>query len=152
LTGTAGASLNDTAVLRFVGRLERGKTGVPGQTAFGRPDMDAFSRRHDGTWGVSFDQTLGALRQHASYGLAISHQVSTNLIADPPYTPAYGNSIGAFEFSDFIYDSRSDLRRHRASYQVDGTFNTGSAGTGSAPSFATPWQVRPCPHRVTTSA
>jgi len=129
LTGIAGAALNDTASLRFVGRLERGKTGVPGQTAFGRPDMDAYSQRHDGTWGVSFDQTLGALRQHASYGLAISHQVSTNLIADPPFTPAYGNSVGAFEFSDFTYDSRSDLRRHRASYQVDGTFATRSAGT-----------------------
>ena len=129
LSGTAGAALNDTSTLRFVGRLERGTTGVPGQTAFGRADMDAYSQRHDGTWGLSFDQTLGALRQHASYGLAISHQVSTNLIADPAFTPAYGESVGAFEFPDFTYDSRSDLRRHRASYQVDGTFGTSTAGT-----------------------
>lgn len=129
LSGTAGAAVTDTAMLRFVGRLERGKTGVPGQTAFGPADMDAYSQRHDGTWGVSFDQTIGGVRQHASYGLAISHQVSTNLIADPSFTPAYGDSLGAFEFSDFTYDSRSDLRRHRASYQVDGTFETRSAGT-----------------------
>ena len=129
LSGAAGAAFSDTAMLRFVGRLERGKTGVPGQTAFGRADMDAYSQRHDGTWGVSFDQTIGALRQHASYGLAVSHQISTNLIADPSFIPAYGDSVGAFEFSDFTYDSRSDLRRHRASYQVDGTFETRGAGT-----------------------
>ena len=29
-----------------------GKTGTPGQTAFGRPDLDAFYKRHDGVWGV----------------------------------------------------------------------------------------------------
>jgi vitamin B12 transporter len=129
LSGTAGATLGAGATLRVVGRAERGKAGVPGQTAFGRPDLDAFFRRHDGTFGVSFDQARGAIHQRAAYGVAISHLASTNLVADPPYTPAFGESMAPFEFSDFTYDSRSDLRRHHASYQFDGTIATGRAGT-----------------------
>ena len=129
LSGSAGALLGHNATLRFVGRAERGKTGIPGQTAFGRPDLDAFFRRHDGVWGVSFDQTFGAVHQRAAYGLATSHQASTNLLVDPPYTPTFQGRSAPFEFSDFPYDSRTDLRRHRASYQVDGTIATDHAGT-----------------------
>ena len=129
LSGSAGAALDHGATLRFVGRAERGKTGTPGQIAFGRPDLDAFYTRHDGVWGTSFDRTAGAFRQHAGYGLAISHQASTNLRLDPPYTPAFEGRTAPFAFSDFAFDSRTDLRRHRASYQVDGTVSTSGAGT-----------------------
>jgi vitamin B12 transporter len=129
VSGSAGADFGHTATLRFIGRVERGRTGTPGQTAFGRPDLDAFFERHDGVWGVSFDQTTRALHQRASYGLAISHQASTNLIIDPPYTPAFEGRTAPFEFSDFAYDSRTDLRRHHASYQVDSTVATRGSGT-----------------------
>ncbi len=105
----------------MIGRAERGRTGIPGQSAFGRPDLDAFFRRHDAIWGTSFDQNAGAFHQHATYGLATSHQASTNLHLDPPYTPAFEGRTAPFEFSDFAYDSRTDLRRHHASYQADGT-------------------------------
>ena len=129
VSGSAGADLGHGATLRFVGRAERGRTGVPGQTAFGRPDLDAFFERHDEVWGVSFDQAAGALHQRASYGLARSHQASTNLTLDPPYTPSFEGHTAPFEFSDFPYDSRTDLRRHHASYQADGTWAPGHAGT-----------------------
>lgn len=129
LSGTAGVTLGAGATLRFVGRAERGKTGTPGQTAFGRPDLDAFFRRHDGTFGVAFDQVSGALRQRAAYGLAESHQASTNLRVDPAYTPRFEGRTAPFEFSDFTYDSRTDLRRHHASYQADATVSTARAGT-----------------------
>jgi len=129
VSGSAGLTLAAGSTLRFVGRAERGKTGVPGQTAFGRPDLDAFFRRHDGTIGIAFDRTKGVLRQRAAYGLAESHQASTNLLIDPPYTPSFEGRRAAFEFSDFPYDSRTDLKRHHASYQVDGTLNTERAGT-----------------------
>ncbi len=78
---------------------------------------------------MTFDQTSGALHQRASYGDAISHQASTNLHEDPPYTPAYGDSGAPFTFFDFLYDSRADLNRHHAGYQFDGTFTTAHAGT-----------------------
>ncbi len=49
----------------------------------------------------------------------MSHQASTNLEEDPPYTPQFGASVSPFEFFDFTYDSRTDLRRHYATYQAD---------------------------------
>ncbi|HWJ54934.1 MAG TPA: TonB-dependent receptor, partial [Vicinamibacterales bacterium] len=90
---------------------------------------DAFYERHDQVWGVSFDQAAGALHQRAAYGAAISHQASTNLVEDPPYTPSYGDSSAPYTFYDFTYDSRTDLTRHHASYQLDGTIATARAGT-----------------------
>jgi vitamin B12 transporter len=129
LSGTGGMTLGHGATLRTVGRVERGRTGVPGQTAFGRPDLDAFFQRHDGVWGLSFDQAAGAIHQRASYGLAISHQASTNRTLDPPYTPSFDGRVAPFEFSDFAYDSHTDLRRHHASYQADLTSSLGAAGT-----------------------
>ncbi len=129
VSGSAGVTFNRDASLRFVARSEDGRSGVPGQTAFGRPDLDAFFSRDDSAWGVTFDETHGLLRQRATYGLAISHQRSANLNIDPPYTPAFDGSVAPFEFSDFPYDSRTDLRRHHASYQADGTWSRGAAGT-----------------------
>jgi vitamin B12 transporter len=129
LSGSLGARLGHDATLRFLGRAERGKTGTPGQTAFGRPDMDAFYERHDQVWGVSFDQATGALHQRAAYGAAISHQASTNLVEDPPYVPSFGDSAAPFTFFDFTYDSRTKLTRHHAGYQLDGTIATAHAGT-----------------------
>ena len=129
LSGSGGAALGHGATLRLVGRAERGTAGAPGQTAFGRPDLDAFFRRNDAVWGATFDQSSGRVRQRASYGLATSHQASTNLTLDAPYTPSFDGRTAPFEFTDFAYDSRTDLRRHHASYQVDGTWTTARAGT-----------------------
>lgn len=129
LSGSAGLSLGHGATLRFIGRAERGKTGVPGQTAFKPADLDAYFQRHDGSAGVAFDQTAGAIHQHAAYGLAKSYQASTNLRADAPYTPSFEGRTAPFQFSDFTYDSRTDLKRHHALYQVDGTIATERAGT-----------------------
>jgi len=127
-SGSAGVTLGREASLRFVARSENGRNGVPGQTSFGRADLDAFFTRHDGILGISFDQALGGVHQHASYGLAISHQRSANLNIDPPYTPSFDGSVAPFEFSDFPYDSRTDLRRHHASYQADATWSRRRAG------------------------
>jgi outer membrane cobalamin receptor len=120
LSANFGVALSDTATLRVIARGEREHVGTPGQTAFGRPDMDAFFERHDGTGGVTFDQQLTArFRQRAIYSLAVSNYQSTNLVADPPYTPRFENRSAPFQFSDFTFDSRTKLRRHHASYQAD---------------------------------
>ena len=129
LSGSAGVSLGAGATLRFIGRAERGKTGVPGASAFGRADLDAFFRRDDATTGLAFDQSAGRFRQRAAYGLAASNQRSANLLVDPPYTPSFEGRRAPFAFSDFTYDSRSELRRHHASYQADATVSTAHAGT-----------------------
>jgi outer membrane cobalamin receptor len=120
LLANVGVSLSETATLRVIGRAELEKTNTPGATAFGRPDLDAYFKRHDGVGGISLDQQLTPkLRQRAAYSLSASNQQSTNLILDPPYTPAYGGSTAPFQFSDFLYDSLNTLRRHHASYQAD---------------------------------
>jgi vitamin B12 transporter len=128
-SGSLGVRFPHEAALRVVVRSENERSGVPGQSAFGRPDLDAFFTRHDTVYGLTFDQTLGAVRQRATYGAGISRQRSANLNIDPPYTPTFDGSIAPFEFSDFPYDSRTDLTRHHASYQADGTWSRGGAGT-----------------------
>jgi outer membrane cobalamin receptor len=120
LSATAGVRLGAGASIRGVARAELGTAGAPGATAFGRADSDAFFRRHDGVGGVTFLQDLRAGFTHrATYALSASRQASTNLHADPPYTPRFGSSVTPFEFSDFPYDTRSDLRRHYGTYQAD---------------------------------
>jgi outer membrane cobalamin receptor len=109
-----------SAIVRFIGRGELGRNGAPGQTAFGRPDLDAFARRRNGVGGVVLDQQLTrAIRQRVSYSLAVSNQQSTDLLTDPPYIATFQNRVAAFESLDFNYDSRTNLRRHHASYQAD---------------------------------
>ncbi|HEX3704047.1 MAG TPA: TonB-dependent receptor [Vicinamibacterales bacterium] len=131
LSANAGVVLSDTATLRFIGRGELEHVGTPGQTAFGRPDLDAFFQRHDGVGGITFDQQVNAsFRQRASYALSVSHQRSADLITDPAYTPQFGDRIAPFEFSDFTFDSRTNLRRHHASYQADWRLTTDASTHG----------------------
>ena len=120
IAANGGVTPSGALSLRFVGRGEIGRTGTPGATAFGRPDMDAFFHRRDGVGGVTLDhQVSGRWQQRATYALSVSHQQSTNLQIDPDYVPRFGNRAAPFAFSDFPYDSLTDLRRHYASYQAD---------------------------------
>jgi vitamin B12 transporter len=101
---------------------------VPGATAFGRPDMDAFSDRRDGVIGTTFEhQVSDRWQQRATYALSVSHQQSTNLQIDPPYIPRFDGRVAPFTFTDFPYDSLSDLRRHYISYQADARIAGGAA-------------------------
>ncbi len=131
LSANVGVVLGGRATLRFVGRGEIERTGTPGQTAFARPDLDAFFQRHDGVGGVTFDeQVTPSFRQRASYSIAVSDYRSADLIADPPYTPQFDNRAAPFEFSDFTFDSRTNLRRHHASYQADWRLTTDASSHG----------------------
>ena len=120
LSANVGVAFGSAATLRFIGRSEHERVGTPGQTAFGRPDLDAFFKRSDGIGGVAFDQqATPAFRQRAAYSLAATTYQSTNLAVDPPYTPRFEGRVGAFQFFDFPFDSHTRLRRHHASYQAD---------------------------------
>jgi outer membrane cobalamin receptor len=118
-----GGELTPSVTLRVVGRVEGGRAGAPGATAFGRPDADAFFDRQDATAGVTLEQRLSSRwKQRVSYAYTRSNQQSTNLIADPDYVPAYGASTAPFAFSDFTYDSQNILERHFLTYQTDARF------------------------------
>ena len=132
LSGSAGVSLGATASVRFIGRAELGRVGTPGQTAFGRADLDAVFQRRNGVGGVTFTQTLApSFTQRATYALSVSHQTSRNLVLDPPYTPSFDGRSAPFEFFDFAYDSYNKLHRHYASYQADWRLPGASAGRGT---------------------
>jgi vitamin B12 transporter len=108
--------------IRFIGRGEVGRTGAPGQTAFGRPDMDAFFKHTDTHLLGGWDQPLGSrISQRISYAFTQTRQRSTNLLTDPPYTPQYGDLRAPFQFSDFLYDSGSHVKRHHVDYRADAT-------------------------------
>jgi vitamin B12 transporter len=118
-----GGSLTSRLALRLTGRLEQGTTGVPGATAFGRPDLDASFDRSDIVSGVSLEHRASdRIKQRVSYAFSRSRQESVNLIADPSYVPTYGTAKAPFAFSDFTYDSQNLLRRHVVTYQADARF------------------------------
>ena len=131
-SAAGGSQLTPTTSLRAVFRGVFGKSGVPGQTAFGRADMDAFFDRRDIVGGVTVSHEISPkLRQQATYGLASTRQQSANLLLDEPYTPQFEEHVSPFEFFDFAYDSRSYLHRHYASYQADWFPSQGGTAAGT---------------------
>jgi vitamin B12 transporter len=141
LSASAGSELNGSTTIRGVFRTEFGRAGAPGQTAFGRPDSDAFFDRTDVVGGVTLSNEISSsLRQRVTYGLSTSRQQSTNLILDPPYTPEFEGHKSPFEFFDFAYDSRVNLHRHYLSYQADWLPINGSTAAGTQhTTFAADW-------------
>jgi vitamin B12 transporter len=122
---TAGGKLTPTVELRTVGRMESGRVGTPGQTAFGSLESDAFFDHRDTAAGASITQQLTSAWTHrVAYSFTRTRQDSTNLKTDPDYVPTFGAAKAPFAFSDFTYDSNNLLRRQFLSYQVDGRINT----------------------------
>ncbi|MET0212900.1 MAG: TonB-dependent receptor, partial [Vicinamibacterales bacterium] len=120
VSGTATRLLRSGGSVRFLGRGEVGRTGTPGATAFGRADMDAHFRHNDGSFLGGWNQPIGArVTQQTSYTYVKTQYRSTNLIADPSYTPQFGDLVAAFPSSDFLYDSETDLGRHHFQYRAD---------------------------------
>ena len=115
----AGAVLAAGWSLRAVGRVEDQLAGVPGATAFGRPDLDAAFDRRDVAAGLTAEQRTAAFTQRATYSYTRSRQQSTNLVEDPPFTPAFEGRTAPFVFYDFTYDSDNLIGRHHAGYQAD---------------------------------
>ena len=120
ISGNVTRSLASGASLRVLGRGEFGRAGTPGTTAFGRPDMDAFFRHRDGSVLGGWNQPIGSrIAQQTSYSYVVTKYRSTNLVADPPYTPRFGDLVAAFPSSDFLYDSETELERHHFEYRAD---------------------------------
>lgn len=136
LSGNFGLALREATSLRVVLRGELGQAGTPGQTAFGRPDLDAFFRRGDADLGVILrDQTTAFWDQRLTYAFAQSRQVSRNLLADPPFTPSFEGRTAPFPFFDFTSDFLNHTRRHHLSYQSD--WRAGQAGSSAGQHFFT---------------
>jgi vitamin B12 transporter len=140
LSANLGITVAPRAVIRFIGRSERAHAGTPGQTAFERADLDAFYDRDDGVAGVSVDHQAGnRFRERAAYSLSSSNQQSTDRVMDSPYMPRFGDRTAPFAFSDFLFDTRTRLHRHHASYQGDWRLASGGVGGGHLVTVLADW-------------
>lgn len=140
LSSNLGLGLGEATSLRLILRGELGQVGTPGQTAFGRPDRDAFFRRRDADFGFTLrNQTARFWEQRLTYAFAQSRQLSRNLIADPPFVPRFEGRVaecfdfftgtfGPCLFFDFTSDFLNLSRRHHLSYQSD--WRAGRVGRG----------------------
>jgi outer membrane cobalamin receptor len=120
VSGHASRSLRSGASARLLGRAEFGRAGVPGTTAFGRPDMDASFRQRNGNFLGGWNQPIGSrITQQTNYAYIVTKYRSTNLVRDLPFTPTFGDLVAQFPSSDFLYDSETDLTRHHFEYRAD---------------------------------
>jgi outer membrane cobalamin receptor len=111
--------------LALVARVERGRTGVPGPTAFGPADLDAYYQKRDFLAGLRWTQRVSdTWSQHASYSQSYVNQLSENPIASPPFIPSYKGHVAAIPYYDFPYSSLNATRRHDLSYQGDFVLST----------------------------
>lgn len=141
LSGDFGVGLGKNTTARLILRGEFGKVGTPGQTAFERPDSDAFFRKADGYAGFALEnRTSSRWTQKLTYTFARTRQVSRNLANDPPYTPTFACHTAPFQFTDFPFDFLNDAKREHFAYQSDVTLGAVGQPTGQhLVTFAFDW-------------
>ena len=127
--------------LTLVGRFERGRSGAPGQTAFGRPDLEEISRKRDFALSASWNQTLSDSWQHRmAYSQSYSNVLSEDSADSGPYVPRFegkeatscffGPPCQSFDFGPFPVSSLNATRKHLFNYQSDFFLNTHSLSAG----------------------
>jgi vitamin B12 transporter len=116
-----GLQTGEATWLRLATRLATSTVGTPGQTAYGRPDLDAFSDRDDIAVGVELHHAGGGLTHELRAGYARTNQISRNPLDSGSYLPRSGALVAPFEFFDFTNPEGflDDTRRLSAGYQVE---------------------------------
>ena len=118
---SAGARLADRTTLRLTLRGESGALGTPGQTAFGRPDLDARFERDALAAGAYLrragDHVVHALR----VGFARTAELSLDPVDSGPFTPTYRGRTAPFQVFDFTDPAgfQNDTRRLSLGYQLE---------------------------------
>jgi vitamin B12 transporter len=123
--GAGAASLGYEAgahtSLRMTLRGEDTRVGTPGQTAFGRPDLDARFERQIGVAGLQLRHQSGRTSHELRVGYALQDWLSLDPLDSGSYVPQAGDVMGAFPFSDFPdpLGFQQDTRRLSAGYQAE---------------------------------
>lgn len=122
VASTLQAKTSRNSTLTLLARAERGKSGVPGPTAFERSDEEEYYRKRDLVWAASWEfQNKPNWSQRFSY----SHSFISQLSEDPvltlpsPYLPEYRGRKAVFPSFDFPFSFLSATRRQLVSYQSD---------------------------------
>ena len=110
---------------RLVARFEDGSVGTPGQTAFGRPDLDASFDRRDALVSASLRRAGTRLSQQLSLGWAETRQLSFDPLDSGPFVPSW-NGTTADPIPDFPDPAgfQNQTARAQASYQGDLTLGS----------------------------
>jgi outer membrane cobalamin receptor len=118
---SVGATLGDTTSARLVVRAFDSSVGTPGQTAYGRPDLDASFERQDLAGGLELRAVRGRIHHVVRLGLATTDQLSLNPEDSGPYVPTDGERVGSFTVLDFPspLGFQNDTERSSAGYQLE---------------------------------
>jgi outer membrane cobalamin receptor len=119
-----GAGLGSAGDLRFVLRADDSSVGTPGQTVYGRPDLDAHLERTDWALGARYRRPGPGLSHELRLGYADSDQFSVNPLDSGPYLPTdpeTGRTSQSGEFFDFFDPDgfQNDVSRLSAGYQLE---------------------------------
>jgi outer membrane cobalamin receptor len=107
--------------LRLVLRGQDGAHGTPGQTAYGRPDLDASFERQAGVASLHLRHARGATLHHLRAGVARTDWVSLNPLDSGPFVPRWKERVAPFPFYDFPDPAgfQNDTRRLSGGYQLE---------------------------------
>lgn len=116
-----GLETSSNSALAMVGRIERSKSGVPGPTAFGRPDLEEFYRKRDFALGLTWHHRLSdSWQQKISYSQAYVNQLSADTVDSGTFFPEFQGKTATFPSFDFVpLFFLSATRRHNVNYQSD---------------------------------
>ena len=116
-----GAGLGESSSARFVVRAFDSSLGTPGQTAYGRPDLDASFDRQDLVGGFELRAARGRTNHLLHVGLATTDQLSRNPEDSGAYVPRDGDRVGSFTVFDFPspLGFQNDTERLSAGYQLE---------------------------------
>jgi vitamin B12 transporter len=95
-----GVRLGEASRLGFVVRAASSEVGTPGQTAFGRPDLDASTERDDLATTAQLRLSRGSFVHAFQAGYTRAKQLSFDPVDSGPFVPSYGGVTG-FPIDDF---------------------------------------------------
>ncbi|HVR70473.1 MAG TPA: TonB-dependent receptor [Vicinamibacteria bacterium] len=128
----SGGYASGTTTARLVLRGDQTEHGTPGQTAFGRPDLDASFERRAAVAAAHLQHTRGRLTHHLRGGYARMDWASLNPRDSGPYTPRWEDRVAPFEFFDFpdALGFQHDTSRLSAGYQLEAAAGSRHLVTG----------------------
>ena len=121
LSGSAGVDLRHGARCASPAAPSSATSERPDRRRSAGPTCDASFHATTASAASSFAQTLSSsFTQRATYALVdVAPDVDEPRARSALHAVVRAASTAPFEFFDFAYDSRNDLRRHYASYQGD---------------------------------
>jgi vitamin B12 transporter len=118
-----GVRLSEASRLGFVLRAASSEIGTPGQTAFGRPDLDASTERDDLAATGQLRISKGGFAHGFQAGYSRTKQLSFDPLDSGPFVPEYGGAT-AFPLDDFTNPAgfQNLTSRLSFSYQAETQF------------------------------